>query len=134
MRGRRPDIIQTVPVADVPKAPAWLDRDGRAEWKRVAPILSTERRVLSLADLATLANYCAAVGQVAAASRIISKEGIIFKSETGPKKHPAVAIQQGAMMQARLLAGELGLTPTSRSRAALRDDPGDAADSDLGLD
>ncbi|RTL96149.1 phage terminase small subunit P27 family [Ancylobacter aquaticus] len=134
MRGRRPETMQTVPVLDVPKAPSWLDRDAKSEWKRIAPILSTDRRVLSLADLATLANYCAAVGQVAAAGRIIATEGIIFKSESGPKKHPAVGIQQGAMMQARLLAGELGLTPTSRSRAALRDDPADDADNDLGLE
>ena len=134
MRGRRPQSITPAIVSAVPAPPSWLDRDGKAEWKRVAPILAVERRTLSLADLATLANYCAAVGQVAAAARIIRKEGLIYSGEKGPVKHPAVGIQQGAMMQARLLAGELGLTPTSRSRPSLREEPGDPADNALGLD
>ena len=132
MRGRRPQSTVPAAIERTPAPPAWLDRDAKAEWKRVAPILAMERKTLSLADLATLANYCTATSQVAQASRIIATEGMVFTSDSGPKKHPAVGIQQGAMMQARLLAGELGLTPTSRSRPSMREEPEVGAD-DLGL-
>jgi P27 family predicted phage terminase small subunit len=44
------------------------------------------------------------------------------------KRNPAVGIQSDAMTRARLLAAELGLTPVSRSRPAIRDD---ADDDDL---
>ena len=71
-------------------------------------------------DVATLANYCVAVGRAAEAERLISKEGMIYQSKTGPKKHPAVAISSDAQTQARLLAGELGLPPVSASRPADR--------------
>ena len=133
MRGRRPETLTPGNLEAVPLPPAWLDKDGKSEWRRVAPILSTERRVLTLADLATLASYCAAVGQVAGASRIIATEGMTFATDKGPRKHPAVTIRNDAMTQARLLAGELGLTPTSRSRPSMRDESANPEDEDLGL-
>ncbi len=102
--------------------PAFLAKDAKAEWRRVTPILIEERKTLTVADLATLASYCVAVGTVAESSRTVAREGMTYMSKTGPKKHPAVAIRNDAMTQARLLAGELGLTPVARSRAAVRDD------------
>lgn len=134
MRGRRPATISpgTSPVEHVPPAPSWLSKDGRVEWERVASILIHERKTLTVADLATFANYCVAVGQVAEASRIIEAEGLTFSTEHGPRKHPAVAIRSDGLMQARQLAGELGLTPVSRSRPAMRDEgPDDGGDLDL---
>lgn len=124
MKGRKPASIVagTSPVIDVPTPPAYLSRDARAEWRRVAPILIDERKTLTVADLATFAAYCVSVGLIAEASRTINKEGLTFASRTGPKKHPAVAVRNDAMTQARLLAGELGLTPVSRSRPSIRDD------------
>ena len=122
MRGAKPSTILpgSSPVRDVLDPPDWLSGDARAEWDRVAPILIEERRTLTVTDIATLVNYCVAVGRAAAAERIITAEGMIFQSKTGPKKHPAVAIASDAQTQARLLASELGLTPVSRSRPAAR--------------
>ncbi|MFG1282285.1 phage terminase small subunit P27 family [Xanthobacter autotrophicus] len=134
MRGRKPATINpgTSSVEKVPAPPAWLSKDAKAEWKRVAPILINERRTLTIADLSMLANYCTAVGQVAEAARIVSKEGLTVASPTGPKKHPAVAIRSDGMTQARQIAAELGLTPASRSRPAMRDnDDEDASGLDL---
>lgn len=123
MRGAKPFTIvpASSPVRGILDPPEWLGEDARAEWDRVAPILIEERRTLTVTDIASLANYCVAIGQAAEASRIITKEGMTFQSKSGPKKHPAVAIRSDAMTQARLLAGELGLTPVSRSRPAARD-------------
>ncbi|QIB32683.1 phage terminase small subunit P27 family [Ancylobacter pratisalsi] len=126
MRGAKPYLIVSgsSPVREPLDPPDWLSEDAVAEWNRVAPILIDERRTLTVTDIASLVNYCVAIGQAAEASRIITAEGMTYQSKTGPKKHPAVAIRSDAMTQARLLAGELGLTPVSRSRPAARSDTG----------
>lgn len=135
MRGRKPAGIcaGSSPVEKVPAAPAWLSKAGKAEWNRVCPILVNERRTLTVADLPTLESYCAAVGQVQEASRILEKEGLTFTGPTGPKKHPAASLRHDAMTQVRQLGSELGLTPVSRSRPAMRDDNGSEDTSDLAL-
>ena len=133
MRGRKPETIIAGTMDDVPNAPTWLGKDAKAEWRRVAPIIVTERKTLTLADLATFAAYCSAVGEISEAARIIERDGMIFQGASGPKKHPAVAIKSDAMTQARLLANELGLTPVSRSRPAIRNEGGEDEGSDLGL-
>lgn len=129
MKGRKPSQIAdgTSPLQEVPAPPNWLCRDGKAEWRRVGPVMIKERQILTVPDMAQLANYCAAIGLVAQASRLITKEGIIFKSPGGPKKHPAVSIRAEAMTQARQLAAELGLTPMSRSRKPLQEKKDDDA-------
>ncbi|MFK8250659.1 phage terminase small subunit P27 family [Ancylobacter terrae] len=126
MRGVKPSEILpgVAPPADALDPPDWLSADARGEWERVAPILIKERQTLTVADIATFTSYCVAAGQVAEASRIIAARGMTFQSKTGPKKHPAVSIRSDAMTQMRLLAGELGLTPVSRSRPALKESGG----------
>ncbi|MFT0862574.1 phage terminase small subunit P27 family [Ancylobacter sp. G4_0304] len=133
MRGAKPFAIvpASSPVREPLDPPEWLSSDARDEWNRVAPILIEERRTLTVTDIASLANYCVAVGRAAEAERIIARDGMIVVTKTGPKKHPAVAISSDAMTQARLLAGELGLTPVSRSRPSVRSDSG--ADNGPGL-
>jgi P27 family predicted phage terminase small subunit len=101
--------------------PAWLSKHAKAEWRRVMPDL-TKRRILTAADLGSLENYCLAIGHVRDMERKITKEGHVIETPRGPRAHPAVRIQSDAMTRARLLAAELGLTPVSRSRPAIRDD------------
>lgn len=124
MRGRKPKTISpgTSPVKKVPSAPDYLPMDGKSEWKRVAPILVNERKVLTEADLATLENYCLAVGTMREARRILNVQGLVLDNG---KRNPAVGIMNSAQNTQRLCAAELGLTPVSRSRPAIRDDGDD---------
>lgn len=133
MRGAKPDIqaAQEAVKSSLP-APAWLSKDAKAEWRRVIPILA-KRRILTEADLGSLENYCVAIGQVREMQRVIGKEGHVVTTQRGPRAHPAVRIQSDAMTRSRLLAAELGLTPVSRSRPAIREDQDDDDVSDLGL-
>jgi P27 family predicted phage terminase small subunit len=96
------------------------------------PTLTT-RRILTDADLGGFENYCVAIGQVREMQRIITTAGHVVETDRGPRAHPAVKIQSDAMTRARLLASELGLTPVSRSRTALREDDDDEHSSDLGV-
>jgi P27 family predicted phage terminase small subunit len=91
--------------------PKWLSSDAKAEWKRVFPIL-LDRRILTVADLGSFENYCIAIGQVREMERKLQKEGHVFATESGLKRHPAISIQADAMTRARLLAARAGESST----------------------
>ena len=133
-RGRKPANIVAGTIYVAPAPPAWLSRLGKAEWKKVATIL-VDRRHLTDADLGTLAAYADAVAQLAEATQIVNREGMVIETNAGLRKHPAISIQMNARNQIRQLAAELGLTPVSRSRPSIRDDDGgdNEHSSDLGV-
>jgi P27 family predicted phage terminase small subunit len=125
MRGRKPELTTDRNALDaVISAPGWLSKHAKAEWRRIMPDL-TKRRILTAADLGSLENYCIAIGHVRDTEWVIRKEGHVIETTRGPRAHPAISIQANAMTRARLLAAELGLTPVSRSRPAIRDDEND---------
>lgn len=122
MRGTKPDLQTDPDAIDVLPAPVWMSEDAAAEWNRVMPIL-TDRRILTDADLGSLENYCLAIGTVRAMERELQANGHVLEDIEGKlKRNPAVGIQSDAMTRSRLLAAELGLTPVSRSRPAIRDE------------
>lgn len=102
-------------------APEWLAEEARKEWERVMPIL-TERRILTDADLGGLENYCICIG------RVRETEAAIQVEADPEMMLKLIRVQDKAMASARQLAAELGLTPVSRSRPAIRED-GDSDDS-----
>jgi P27 family predicted phage terminase small subunit len=124
MKGTKPKLrTDAAPLGELP-APEWLSEDAAAEWDRIMPILA-ERRILTAADLGSLENYCIAIGSVREMERHLQEHGHVLEVEGLWKRNPAVGIQSDAMTRARLLAAELGLTPVSRSRPAIRDDGDD---------
>lgn len=102
-------------------APKWLSPDAAEEWNRVQPELA-ERRILTTPDLAMLEQFVVQIGIARAAERQLQAEGFVVATNAGPKRHPASVILQQATTLARQLASELGLTPVSCSRPAVRDD------------
>ncbi|MBX9452645.1 MAG: phage terminase small subunit P27 family [Mesorhizobium sp.] len=116
-RGLKPATIVagTSPVTAVPKAPSYLSKDAKAEWRRVAPILTDERKVLTIADLAALENYVIAVATMRKAHRELEASGLLIAG----KRNPASTILLQAQQQQLRAAGELGLTPAARSRAVM---------------
>lgn len=133
MRGTKPQLrTEAVPAAIAP-APVWMSIDAAAEWDRVMPVL-VDRRILTDADLGSLENYCVAIGTIREMERHLQERGHVLEGLTGDlKRNPAVGIQSDAMTRARLLAAELGLTPVSRSRPAIREDRPDDGDDPLDL-
>ena len=115
MKGVKPRLVVSneAPMR-VPASPAWLSKDGRAEWRRVATDL-IGRGVVVETDLAALEAYCAAVAGVRETARIITRQGRMV----GKKPHPAVRMQLQYLESSRRYAAELGLTPTSRSRRGI---------------
>ena len=131
-RGVKPSTIVagSSPVVRVPTAPAYLSSDAKAEWKRVAPILVRERKVLTVADLPTLETYCTHVGIVRQAQRAIDELGLILPDG---KRNPAYgALKESSLLLVRC-AGELGLTPSARSRASVMEAADDDSDNPLAI-
>jgi P27 family predicted phage terminase small subunit len=111
MKGRKPQLAADASPLDVAsRAPSWLSKHAKAEWRRVMPELA-KRRILTSADLGSLAGYCTAFSRM----RDLEK---LLRGGIDPK---LFRMQDQAIKTMRQLAAELGLTPVSRSRPAVRD-------------
>lgn len=132
MRGTKPNLVSDPKgMAAIPRPPAWLCKDGKAEWRRVVPPL-VERRILTDADLGTLEAYCNAYGVMRTAQRELAASSLVFVTPSGQmKRNPAAGIVAEFSNLYKQLGAELGCTPVSRSRPAIRDDQ---AGDDDGLD
>ncbi len=119
MRGRKAAArpIDTSDRLDkTPSVPAWMPAEAKAVWRQLAPVL-TARGVLTIESLGTLEAYALAVGALRRAHRAIAADGDYQRSEGGKVTRHAgfsTVAQMGA--EARRLAAELGLTPTSRGK------------------
>lgn len=99
----------------VPPRPTWLNAEGKAEWDRVVPQLEA-LGILAVIDQSMLADYCTAHALAVNATKKYQREGMTIKVNGQLQKHPAVKIAQEARAQAARLAGEFGLSPSSRTR------------------
>jgi P27 family predicted phage terminase small subunit len=131
-RGVKPSTIVagSSPVQKVPAAPAYLSREAKAEWRKVAPILVRERKVLTVADLPTLETYCIHTGIVRQAQRALDEFGLIMGDG---KRNPAYgALKESSLLLVRC-ASVLGLTPSDRSRASVMEAADDDDDNPLAV-
>lgn len=94
-----------------------MSKHAKTEWRRVMPELAT-RRILTTADLGSLESYCIAIGR-------IRELEMLLRAGIDPK---LFRMQDKAMVTARQLAAELGLTPVSRSRPAVRENDNEGND------
>jgi P27 family predicted phage terminase small subunit len=126
MRGLKPRlIVDNGAIKKAEPAPSFLSKEAKAEWRRVMPAL-VKRRILTVADLGGVENYCIAIGRVRQVERQI-------QASEGEIDPGLVRMQDKAIQTSRQLAAELGLTPVSRSRPVIREegDDGDLSDLDL---
>src|SRR5687767_6102671 len=108
MRGRKPALkVVSGPQGSRLKAPGWLPKAAKAEWA-VAVADLAGRGLLFKGSMATLANYCLCIAVIQGRQEILDRD---------PGDRAAFQDQMKAINSAKLLATELGLTVTSRSRA-----------------
>jgi P27 family predicted phage terminase small subunit len=89
---------------------------GEAGMARVAPDLIA-RRVLTRDNLSLLESYAVAIGMVRISADTLATDGhSTVNGKGGVQRHPAVQTMREFMAEARRLAAELGLTPTSRNK------------------
>lgn len=103
------------PPADKVEPPDWLDDDAKGVFRAVVEAFeSAGLRVLTNADVNTLAVYADAVVRYAEASRLVREQGPV----AGNKPHPAVLAAAKYAQIMHQAGGRLGLDPASRATLA----------------
>jgi len=122
------------PKVGAPSAPDWLDKAARAEWERIVPELDAIG-LLTKVDGFVLGAYCSRLSAWIALEKKIAKRGAVYKitSTMGNsyyKARPEVAIAKEYLRDVRILAAELGLTPSARASMHSSKDSDDGSDLD----
>jgi P27 family predicted phage terminase small subunit len=100
----------------IPKCPAHLGKEAKAEWRRLAPMLDSSG-ILTTIDAIALGNLCQAYVTMQLAQAQLDKTGLLVKTQSGfVQQSPLVAIVSSSMEMVNRLCREFGLTPSSRSR------------------
>ncbi len=86
-------------------------------------------RLLSGLDRAALSAYCEAYAEFAAVSAVLRAKGRTFETPNGfLQARPEVAMQHRAGVLIRMFAEQLGLSPSARTRLAVK--PADVDDAE----
>lgn len=100
---------------------------AKAEWRRVVPVLEKSAG-LGAVDAMILKDYCICVARVDECERDLSTNGLTMLGERGMQKNGATTIVGQYRTQLKAYIGELGLSPSARTRLAPKKD----ADGDDG--
>jgi len=102
--------------AATPRCPAHLGVEAKREWRRASKQLAAVG-LLAQIDRAAFALYCDSYGRWVEATEAIQTYGLMLKSPNGiPMQSPYLAVANKAAEQVRLLLGEFGMSPSSRTR------------------
>lgn len=115
--GRRPlNKREPKPRVTTPACPAWLQGEGRKEYRRVAKMLTT-LRVMTEADRTALAAYAREYALWREADEYAERNGQLEIGEKGNAyMSPMVGIANMHFKNMLKLMSEFGLTPSSRTR------------------
>jgi P27 family predicted phage terminase small subunit len=114
-RPSRLNLDEPRPIANAPLMPADLDPAAAAVWERV--LRDQAPGVILAAHADVLRLYAEAVVRYGEASALLAKSGLLLRGARGAEvvRNPLVAMVRDAGDQVRVLARELGLTPSSLS-------------------
>jgi len=109
---------------EVPPAPAWLHKDARSVYDKLADHLGKLPGLLTSTDGEALAQLAASVVEYRQHTQQLAVEGWTTETaEGGVKAHPLVYIRQQAWTRCRAGFAHFGLTPADR--VGLRLEPRD---------
>jgi P27 family predicted phage terminase small subunit len=113
------------PRAGIPSMPSWLSTEAKVEWRRIVPELK-RLQLITLIDRTALAAYCQAHAELARATKLIDKDGLLLTIDMFSRNgellgqrvvpNPAIKLQRDAFQRVKQFIAEFGLTPSSRSR------------------
>lgn len=101
------------PKAEKLEPPDWLSEAACAEWRRILA-LQTQARVITEADISTLAIHCDAVVRYAEAIRQLNGEGMVVEG----RRHPLVDVVDKLARMIDRTSRALGLDPSARASLA----------------
>ena len=123
MRGRKPipksGTLAATPLAALPRCPNHLNEVARKEWRRLATPLH-DAGILTLADRAALAAYCAAYARWVEAEEKLAETPTLLKTPSGyVQQSPWLTVANKQMELMGRYMSELGLTPVARTRTPM---------------
>ncbi|MET0416411.1 MAG: phage terminase small subunit P27 family [Actinoplanes sp.] len=124
-----PDWLETFPAVREKTIQAANKRArevARREWRRVVPVLKASAGLAEV-DAQLVHDYCVCVARVDQCERELSTNGLLMPGERGWQKNGATTIVGQYRTQLRAYIGELGLSPSSRTRLT---PPGGGDDDD----
>ena len=120
---RPPRYGEPNPPSNIPKCPVHLDKEARQEWRRMVKDLKP-LGVLTNLDKAVFAIYCETFSTWAKATQKIQELGMIRITKNGfAEQNPYFPIANKAKEQMMKALIELGMTPSSRSRVKVSEQP-----------
>lgn len=113
---REPQLPPTAP-----RCPTWLNREAKAEWRRIVPQLD-KFGLLATIDRGELTAYCVAWATFVEASRLVDRLGLVVEGERGFVKNPALQIMRDQAAIVRAFGSDFGLSPSARTHLTINDD------------
>lgn len=98
--------------------PAYLDKQARLEWRRVAPELN-RLGLLTIVDRTALAAYCDAVSHMLAARKVLKEQGMSYECNDYVRARPEVGIYHKCQAIIKSWCQEFGFTPSARTRLTM---------------
>lgn len=108
------------PKIRMPTCPAHLKGAAKYEWKRMSKELFNLGALTEI-DRSALAAYCVLYGRWVAAEKVLNVTNTIIKTKDGNLiQNPALAIANKALTLMYKYLVEFGMTPSSRTRVAVK--------------
>jgi P27 family predicted phage terminase small subunit len=106
-----------LPSPGIPTCPKVLSKTAKAEFRRLAKLL-LDSNVITKIDGNVLALYCIAWERWNKSEGELLKQGEVIKSLTSgfPMQNPWLAVSNKAQLQMASYGGELGLSPSARTK------------------
>ena len=120
-------------LSKVPKTPPDMPSRAAREWRKVLGVLVAQRKIADH-ELPVVDAYCRVVGHIEDCETAIRENGLTMVSPTGEtKRRPETTLLKEYHATLARLAGELGLTPASRTKNK-GGVPGDDNASEFGIE
>lgn len=122
---RKKNTREPKPATDNLVAPDHLAPAAKAEWDRLVALFA-DLKLLTNVDADALAMYADTYARWAEATSRLAKEGMIVYTENGfPIQSPYLSIVNQTMKVMQKFLAEFGMTPASRTRLQVVDEPED---------
>lgn len=116
-RGRKAEVkALDGALSSVPRVPADMPKRAATEWRKVLGVLVAQRKIAEH-ELPIVDAYCRVVAHIADCEAAIATHGLTMVSPQGEtKRRPETTLLKEYHATLARLAGELGLTPASRTK------------------
>ena len=111
---------QPLLLTKMPSCPDYITGHGRMLWKDLGPKLIAVK-ILTELDISMFGTLCVAYARMQDALDELTSDGLTIKGERGHlKKNPAFTVYKSYSEMFRRVAGDFGLTPTSRMKLDIK--------------